>query len=168
MSLGKNIYTLRKEKGYSQEELAHKCNVSRQAVSKWEADEVMPDTNNLLALSKIFQITIDELLENEVHTAKPDTFDKSVRLVRKHWAKIGYYLIYTGIGALVFYFLSKAMMSSFLGPELMYGDLFADIPNPTLDFFNIMSAFVLIFGIGLLVAGCILVVYDYQKNKKKS
>ena len=139
-----------------------------QAVSKWEADEVMPDTNNLLALSKIFQITIDELLENEVHTAKPDTFDKSVRLVRKHWAKIGYYLIYTGIGALVFYFLSKAMMSSFLGPELMYGDLFADIPNPTLDFFNIMSAFVLIFGIGLLVAGFILVVYDYQKNKKKS
>ena len=84
MSLGKNIYNLRKEKGYSQEELAHKCNVSRQAISKWEADEVMPDTNNLLILSKIFHITIDELLENEVHTAKPDTFDKSVRLVRKH------------------------------------------------------------------------------------
>lgn len=166
MSLGKNIYNLRKEKGYSQEELAHKCKVSRQAISKWEADEVMPDTNNLLMLSKIFHITIDELLENEVHTAKPDTFDKSVRLVRKHWAKIGYYLIYSGIVALVFYFLSRAMTSSFLRSESMYGDFFNDFSNPVADPFTFMSNFVLIFGIIILAAGIGLVIYDYRKNRK--
>lgn len=52
----------RKKHGYSQEELADKLEISRQAVSKWERAETAPDTENLIALSKLYGITIDEIL----------------------------------------------------------------------------------------------------------
>lgn len=52
----------RKKNGYSQEELAEKIGVSRQAISKWERSESSPDTDNLIALSKLYNVSIDELL----------------------------------------------------------------------------------------------------------
>ena len=56
------LYELRKEKGFSQEELAEKLNVARQTISKWETGMTVPDTNNLIELSKIFGISIDDLV----------------------------------------------------------------------------------------------------------
>lgn len=56
------LYELRKEKGLSQEELAEKLGVSRQAVSKWERSEASPDTDNLIALAKIYGLSLDELV----------------------------------------------------------------------------------------------------------
>ena len=59
------LYELRKKQGLSQEELAEKLGVSRQAVSKWERSEASPDTDNLIALAKIYDITLDELIYGE-------------------------------------------------------------------------------------------------------
>lgn len=56
------LYELRKEKGFSQEELAEKLNVARQTISKWETGMTVPDTNNLIELSKIFGISIDDFV----------------------------------------------------------------------------------------------------------
>ena len=56
------LMQLRKKAGLSQEELADKLGVSRQAVSKWECAESSPDTDNLIALSKIYGVTLDELI----------------------------------------------------------------------------------------------------------
>ena len=56
------LYELRKKKGLSQEELAEKLGVSRQAVSKWERSEASPDTDNLIALAKIYDLSLDELI----------------------------------------------------------------------------------------------------------
>ena len=56
---------LRKKHGLSQEELAEKIGVSRQAVSKWERAEASPDTENLIALAKIYNISLDEMLDLE-------------------------------------------------------------------------------------------------------
>ena len=64
MEFSKKLYELRKEKSFSQEELADKLNVARQTISKWENGITTPDTNNLIELSKIFEISIDELLCN--------------------------------------------------------------------------------------------------------
>ena len=61
---GDNLYSLRKSKGISQEELAERLGVSRQAVSKWERNEAYPDTENLIAISKLFGVTIDELINS--------------------------------------------------------------------------------------------------------
>lgn len=59
------LYELRKQKGYSQEELADKLGISRQAVSKWERAEASPDTDNLILLAKLYGVSLDELLNIE-------------------------------------------------------------------------------------------------------
>lgn len=61
MSVGKNICELRKEKGISQEKLAEMLDISRQAVTKWESEKANPDTENLIRLAEIFEVSLDEL-----------------------------------------------------------------------------------------------------------
>ncbi len=63
---GALLYELRKQKGYTQTELADKLNVSNQAVSKWETGECYPETAILLPLAELFDITVDEFLKGEL------------------------------------------------------------------------------------------------------
>ena len=62
MTLADKIIEERKKKGWSQEELAYKLKVSRQAVSKWENGTSDPSTSNLIALAKLFDLSAEELL----------------------------------------------------------------------------------------------------------
>ncbi len=64
MNLPKKLSFLRKEKGLSQENLADEMNVSRQAVSKWESGNVMPSLDNLIYLSRLYDVTIDSLIDD--------------------------------------------------------------------------------------------------------
>lgn len=66
MRLCEKIVELRKSNGMTQEELASKCNVSRQSISKWEADIALPETEKLLLLGEIFHVSIDVLLKDEL------------------------------------------------------------------------------------------------------
>ena len=66
MILADKIMNLRKKKGWSQEELAEKIQVSRQAVSKWEGAQAVPDLEKILMLSKLFGVTTDYLLKDEM------------------------------------------------------------------------------------------------------
>ena len=70
MTIGEKLSKLRKENGYTQEGLAEKLNVSRQAISKWEADGAFPETDKLIALSKIYNCSVDYLLGNEFYEVK--------------------------------------------------------------------------------------------------
>lgn len=65
MKLSDKIVKLRKINGWSQEELAERLNVSRQAVSRWEGGTAQPDATNILQLSKLFNVTTDYLLNDE-------------------------------------------------------------------------------------------------------
>ena len=65
MTLGEKIRTLRKKAGLSQEALAEKLGVSRQAVSKWENDNGMPETEKLIAMAKLFDTSLDDLIGEE-------------------------------------------------------------------------------------------------------
>ena len=65
MRLSDKIVKLRKTNGLSQEELAEKLNVSRQAISRWEGATAQPDATNILQLSKLFGVTTDYLLNDE-------------------------------------------------------------------------------------------------------
>lgn len=65
MNLSEKIYQLRKEKGLSQEGLAEKLGTTRQAVSKWENNQGYPETEKLLQLSNIFEVSIDFLLKDD-------------------------------------------------------------------------------------------------------
>ena len=66
MILADKIIRLRKKNGWSQEELADKMNVSRQAVSKWESAQTIPDLGKILQLSTLFGVTTDYLLKDEI------------------------------------------------------------------------------------------------------
>lgn len=66
MKLSEKVLLLRKENGMSQELLAEKCGVSRQAISKWEADTALPATEKLLLLSNLFSVPIDVLLKDDL------------------------------------------------------------------------------------------------------
>lgn len=65
MTFGEKIQKLRKEKGLSQEELSCQLDVSRQAISKWENDNGYPETEKIVRMSKIFNVTLDYLLGEE-------------------------------------------------------------------------------------------------------
>ena len=66
MIMADKIIDLRKKNGWSQEELAEKLEVSRQAVSKWESAQSVPDMNRVLLLSKVFGVSTDYLLKDEL------------------------------------------------------------------------------------------------------
>ena len=72
------LYSLRTQSGYSQEALAEKVNVSRQAISKWELGLTLPDTDKIVALSKVFDVTIDYLLKDEIKVNKDESLDRLV------------------------------------------------------------------------------------------
>ena len=65
MKLSEKIAALRKANGMTQEELASICNVSRQSITKWEADIALPELNKLLILGKVFHVSMDVLLKDE-------------------------------------------------------------------------------------------------------
>lgn len=81
MILADKIIRLRKKNGWSQEELAEKMNVSRQAVSKWEGAQTVPDLGKILQLSELFGVTTDYLLKDDMD-AEEFTDDSSDAFTR--------------------------------------------------------------------------------------
>ena len=68
LEIANRLQKLRKEKGYSQEQLALELGISRQAVSKWERAESSPDTDNLILLARLYNVSLDELLSTDDST----------------------------------------------------------------------------------------------------
>ena len=77
MSLGEKIREQRKKAGLSQEQLAEKLNVSRQAITKWETGKGIPDVANLIAISDEFGLSLDELIKGDVAVKKKIISDSS-------------------------------------------------------------------------------------------
>ena len=66
MGLGRNLYNARKKSGLSQEAVAEKLGVSRQTISKCELDETLPDIRQSKKLSKLYHLTLDELIDFDI------------------------------------------------------------------------------------------------------
>jgi transcriptional regulator with XRE-family HTH domain len=77
MDFNNRLYQLRKKKGFSQEELANRLNVSRQTVSKWEVGDSTPDMEKLIAISDLFDVSLDNLVMGKEDDAQPPTSAKS-------------------------------------------------------------------------------------------
>lgn len=84
MDFNNRFYTLRKQSGLSQEELANRLNVTRQTISKWEVGDSTPDMEKLIAISDLFNVSLDELVkgeepqQNEVKKSTLDNIKESV------------------------------------------------------------------------------------------
>ena len=78
MNFSEKLVKLRKENKMSQEDLAASLDVSRQSVSKWESGQTYPEMDKLLAICKIFNVTLDSLTNDEVDINNTENKDKNV------------------------------------------------------------------------------------------
>lgn len=96
MTLGEKLYQLRKNSNLTQEQLSEKVGVSRQTISKWELDETAPDIKQAQLLSRIFNISLDELTGNdtkEVIYEKVSNTEKLAGMVIKILKVLGVLII---------------------------------------------------------------------------
>lgn len=106
------LVKLRKKSGLSQEELAEKIGVSRQAISKWERAESSPDTDNLISLAKTYGISIDAMLNQDqpiigVHESSrvfEDSEPQRIVTQKRVWKRFPYPVLVTIIYLLLGYF----------------------------------------------------------------
>lgn len=181
MKLNEKILYCRKKAGLSQEALAEKLGVSRQAVSKWETAEATPDVGKLAPMARVFGVSIDWLLSDEepqpessqapVNGNSPSWVDSLPgtvgKLIRRYGWLAGVYtsimgVFFAGIGALARY-LSIRMFS--LPSTGIYYDSFASDfarSNPV----SIMGGVILAFGIVMIASGVILAVVLKRKSRK--
>ena len=166
MTLGTKLQNLRKSKNMSQEALAEMLNVSRQAISKWELDQSLPDTANIIALSKIFSVSTDYLLLEEA--AKPTPTSSS------HNAK-SFIILSAGIlsaavgflGNFTLYFVSRFIKVPMSVKSLVY-DGYNTIY--VTDFIKFIKHFnlelIALFFLILMLIGISLIIYKYRKALK--
>lgn len=89
MQFRDKLFKMRKKSGKTQAELAEILNVSRQAVSKWEMGTAVPDVTNMMSLSKLFNVSIDYLVNDEIETEEDSPVVKAAFGI----AKINYQYI---------------------------------------------------------------------------
>lgn len=88
MNLSDRLQALRKSHGLSQEQLAEKLDVSRQAISKWESGQANPDINNLLKLSSIYEVSTDYLLSGREVDSQVIYNDRVIYKEKKGFKKL--------------------------------------------------------------------------------
>ena len=116
MNMADRIQHLRKSKGISQEELADKVGVSRQAVSKWESEQSTPDIEKVILLSDFFDVTTDYLLKGIEPVSENITKKSDARI----FSLVG--SVFNFIGLVVAIMIWKEKQTSFsvaVGPSLM-------------------------------------------------
>ena len=196
MKLNEKIQHYRRRAGMSQETLAEKLGVSRQAVSKWETGDAMPEISNLLMMAKVFGVTTDHLLSEE----DPDNFlgqeenadskgkekdsfyimGKLGMIVRKFGWISGVYIALSGVPFMIFGFLlrmfAKRSMDVMDGFGNMGGNFFIG-SDPTGTFASnaesmisspmvTMSTVIIAVGAVIIVFGVILALYLKRKFGK--
>lgn len=110
MKLADKIIQLRKSRGWSQDVLAEKMDVSRQAVSRWEMGSAMPDAANILQLSKLFGVTTDYLLNDDYQS--DDDIPKVKNVRADGFSQIMFFLIILEIMILVIQFMCAVILKS--------------------------------------------------------
>ena len=122
MTFGEKLQKLRQKAGMSQDALAEKLSVSRQAVSRWERDETMPETDKVVALADLFGVTTDYLLrqqreepkaEQGAGEKKKDWVDKLAYLAKTKGYLLGWVLIAWGIMDLLGLLATVLMVNGF-------------------------------------------------------
>lgn len=148
MSFGETLYTLRKEKNMSQENLAQEVNTSRQAVSKWETNQGFPEMDKLKIMSNLFGVSIDYMINGE--QASDD--DKQER---------GYYASAETIEGFLVYkhnVMKSVVIGIFL--ILLSGAPYLMFPKSSV-LYTVMSSCLLLAGGGSILAAC------FRENRYK-
>ena len=134
MDIGNKIKQLRMKMGLTQEQLATRLGISAQSVSKWENNSAVPDLDRLIKMSRLFEISLDEL----VFGAPYDHTQKNEPEKTEHEIKLPPIRIVAGIGLLMFGMIFF-LLSVFWGDHLYFGEAFGEL----------FSAIIVLLGIAL-------------------
>lgn len=112
MTIGQKLKQARIEKGYSQEELAEKANVSRQTISNWETGKTYPDIVSVLFLSELYNLSLDSLLKGD--GAMLNHLEESTNVVKSNKKLIIAILVN------IFVFIAFLFLNQYLGGETLF------------------------------------------------
>jgi transcriptional regulator with XRE-family HTH domain len=167
VTMGEKILNLRKARGWSQEELADRIGVTRQAVSRWESNSAKPDADKLIALCREFEVTADYLLGMAEQKDSPGSENKQRNLLQRIKNKIDHLsttqlaamalCLFGGISIFVLQILSVLYPVEYIhvsgnGREERYTGLWGYIKGNYLDFFFLLAIISLIVGAGVLMS----------------
>lgn len=97
MTTGEKLALFRKKKGITQEELAELLNVSRQSVSRWEMDVTFPETDKLIKLIRMFECSIDFLLNETIQEREEVDMSTSIEDCYQFIRDCGYFFLATSV-----------------------------------------------------------------------
>ena len=192
MTLSEKILYYRKSAGLSQEELAARVGVSRQAVSKWETGESTPELSKVVLLARAFHITTDQLLSPEPpQSSRPSSAPSSApshapdpkyqaipffgRMVRRWGWLAGVYLFLQGAGMTLVGGIARYAFSSMMAPVYQFQGmtgtgmevLFADDPfSRTSSVFLTIPTVIMVLGVLVMIAGAVLAAVLWRERKK--
>lgn len=158
MTFGEKIQALRKKHGWTQEELAAKITVSRQALSKWELGAAIPDTENVLQISKLFGVSTDYLLNDEYDSDNdiPAVQAKSEALTKRYsgmmYAIIGSIVSVIGAVGVLIMAIWGSISSAIISYPSAEADGLATVKTG-------LPAFLELNNIGWLFALCVILVF---------
>lgn len=162
MKLNETILHYRKTAGLSQEALAEKVGVSRQAVSKWERSDAVPDVDKLMALAQIFGVTTDELLGLEGPDRGPENrppIPEDLDYILRRSARFRRWYLPIFIGLI---FLVLAVFQVFMLQDI------PDLPfiQKTMLPLKVMWAVLAFEGVGMIVWGVVRLIRRRREEKK--
>ena len=172
MKLHEKIYSQRKLKGFSQEELAEKLGVSRQAVSKWETGEALPEITKLKGLAEVFGVTTDFLLNDnqdvfvkgQVNSLDP--FDRFMDWFEALPEKLApFFKKYGWIGGILLIIIGVYRLVSVFAGVSMLGNVPLDATGMTVPF--LLTWFLGgAVAVAFIVAG-IIIIKKFKPKKNK-
>ena len=132
MNLGENIYMFRTAANMSQTDLANALEVSRQSVSKWENNSAVPDLERLINMSKLFGVTLDELVYGKKEEAKQEGFQEAIPQITLNIKP------QTVAGALMLIFgMVFVLLSLFWGSHLWFGEEIGELVGLLIALFGL-------------------------------
>lgn len=171
MEIGNKINQLRKLSGMTQEQLAEKLNVSRQTISKWESDSTSPDLESIVKISRIFHVSLDDLLkEGEVDVANKT--DEQITL--EDLMKINLYnrkmtlllisgLIFIMVSILNFAYVIALQSTTLSTQYMLYRYIVTgQYENAPIDYIQLMIPSIIAAAIGVIL----FISYTIERRKK--
>ena len=151
MNLGENIHTYRTRQNLSQGELADALDVSRQSVSKWENNAAMPELDKLIRMSKLFSVTLDELVFG------PETVQKTNEAAHTLSSFMSPTRVLSGMLLLVFGMITF-LLSMFWGDHLAFGEEIGELVS-----LAIITLSIAMLGVynSKILAGCAVFYFLY-------
>ena len=171
MEIGNKINQLRKLSGMTQEQLAEKLNVSRQTISKWESDSTSPDLESIVKISRIFHVSLDDLLK-EAEDGVANKTDEQITLedlmkINLHNRKMTLLLIsgliFIMVSILNFAYVIALQSTTLSTQYMLYRYIVTgQYENAPIDYMRLMIPSIIAAAIGVIL----FISYTIERRKK--